>query len=78
MPLYSYMCDVCGVVKEFTLAIVDRDYMVGRDCLQQSCRGTLKRIVDGGNFQLKGNGWSRDNYATVFGDTPGFNKGSDR
>ena len=77
MPIYTYECECCGETVEYDLSIADRDSMLGTTCPMEYCGCDVVRIVDGGNFQLKGRGWARDGYATVLGDTPGFNKGSD-
>mgnify|MGYP003679374657 FL=1 len=58
MPLYEYRCEDCG--REFTriARISERDE---QEC--EPCGTRPTRIVSGGGFILRGDGWARDGYA---------------
>jgi predicted nucleic acid-binding Zn ribbon protein len=70
MPLYDYLCKVCG-----TMTAVIRsadDYRVPPDAEESAavkvekegnpCTHDWERHISGGNFQLAGRGWARDGY----------------
>jgi putative FmdB family regulatory protein len=54
MPLYDYECTGCPASFEKLLSIKDRNNKVS--CPE--CKAPATRIISGGNFLLKGNGWS--------------------
>lgn len=69
---YNYVCKECGFEMDLDLAIDDRDEPTKFICCEE-CGGMFRRTIGNkGGFRLKGNGWADDNYATHFGDTPGY------
>lgn len=59
MPLYLYECNTCGERFEMVRKVSERDEEV--EC---TCGGECERMVSQKtSFDLKGSGWSRDNYA---------------
>lgn len=64
MPLYEYRCEACG--HRFTL-MVRMSERSAQDC--PTCERRATKIVSGGGFILKGNGWARDGYAKEKNDS---------
>jgi len=58
MPIYEYSCRNCGELWE---ELVPHN-QVKRPC--PNCYKLCKRIISLSNFQLKGEGWAKDNYTT--------------
>jgi len=59
MPVYEFMCEVCGT--RF-------DKLQGYDaenpqCIEQGCTGHTAKLISAPSFVLKGNGWYRDGYS---------------
>ena len=69
MPWYEYECPECGHVEELDRKIAERDTLV----FCSECHSVTKRCIGSAGFILKGNCWSRDNYARVLGDDPRYN-----
>jgi len=60
MPIYEYVCNVCGKELEQLQKISDVPLVDCPACRQK----TLRKKVSAAGFQLKGTGW----YATDFKD----------
>ncbi len=58
MPTYEYECTTCGYQFEKEQKITEDPI---KDC--PSCGNSVKRIISGGNFVLKGSGWYITDYA---------------
>ena len=58
MPLYEYRCEECGLVFEVLVRTEEPE----TDC--PGCKSErLEKLVSGGSFILKGEGWFRDGYS---------------
>jgi putative FmdB family regulatory protein len=58
MPTYEYRCEACGHGWDLEQRISEDPV---KDCPQ--CRAAkAKRLISGGNFLLKGEGWYKDLY----------------
>ena len=74
MPLYEYLCPSCSFSGELIVDLYEE-----RDAqLCPLCKRKLARQLSLTNFVLKGGGWSKDGYATLIGDSPGFKALADR
>jgi putative FmdB family regulatory protein len=58
MPTYEYRCNNCGHELEASQKITEPALKLCPECNQDK----LERLISGGNFVLKGGGWSKDNY----------------
>ena len=59
MPIYEYECLSCGHISE-----VLRDHIDDAEYAPcPKCGMGARRIISCSNFQLKGNGWSKDGYS---------------
>ena len=73
MPLYEYECQDCQDTFVDQLPIAERNAPCEAKCIK--CGGQLfRKCGNNGGFQLVGDGWERDGYATHYGDTPEFKK----
>jgi putative FmdB family regulatory protein len=61
MPIYKYECEACNHVFEDLRGFSDPDPEACPDCQAQQ----IRRLITGGNFQLKGGGW----YVTEYGSS---------
>lgn len=59
MITYEYECAACGTVFELEQSIKDQP---ASTCVRCGAKD-VKRLVSGGTFMLKGNGWAKDNYS---------------
>ncbi len=60
MPTYEYHCKACGKELEAFHKMSDPTLTTCPACGKDE----LERLISGGNFVLKGGGWSKDNYGT--------------
>ena len=60
MPTYEYRCNNCGHELEASQKITEPALTLCPECQEDK----LERLISGGNFVLKGGGWSKDNYGT--------------
>ena len=58
MPIYDYRCEACGHEFEELRSFSDDDPESCPECGSESPR----RLISGGNFQLKGGGWYETEY----------------
>lgn len=58
MPTYEYTCDACGNAWEAEQKMSEAPL---RDC-PKCGKSKAKRLISGGHFMLKGEGWSKDLY----------------
>lgn len=58
MPTYEYQCTECKHQWEEIQAMRDPKIEVCPNCQKQSA----ERLISCSSFQLKGSGWSADNY----------------
>lgn len=65
MPIYEYVCEKCGAHLEVMQKISDEPL---KRC--KNCRGKLEKIFSRTNFQLKGSGWYKTDYASGKSSTP--------
>jgi putative FmdB family regulatory protein len=63
MPLYDYKCPKCG--KEFE----DTAPIISRDTIKCDCGELAIRLITGGSFLLKGEGWSKQGHVKVIPPT---------
>ena len=61
MPTYSYLCDACGSEFEKEQRISEAPIKKCPKCGKQKAR----RMINGGNFILKGGGWYSDGYGST-------------
>lgn len=54
MPRYTWLCKKCGKEEIVDANIVDRDVPPK---VESDCEHEFTRLIDGGNFILKGNNW---------------------
>ena len=73
MPIYDYRCDSCGYEFEELRSFSDDDPEECPECGEDSVR----RLISGGNFQLKGNGWYETDYGKKASGPPSSNGDSD-
>lgn len=75
MPTYEYQCE-CGKVFEYEQRISDAALTScpfcaeGKDCPHCGKRDIpckVERLINGGNFILKGGGWYKDGYGSTQG-----------
>lgn len=59
MPIYDYRCEACGHTFEDLRGINDPD----PDACPSCGAPQVKKMITGGNFQLKGGGWYVTDYA---------------
>ena len=59
MPHYDYRCLSCGDIFEEFKSIKDADEE--QKC--PVCGEVSRRLISGGNFILKGDGWASDGYS---------------
>lgn len=59
MPIYDYRCEACGHEFEDLRGFNDPD----PDSCPECGKDTVKKLITGGNFQLKGSGWYVTDYA---------------
>ncbi|MGM0555006.1 MAG: FmdB family zinc ribbon protein [Myxococcota bacterium] len=59
MPIYDYRCEACGHEFEDLRSFSDPDPEACPECGEDAVR----KLITGGNFQLKGSGW----YVTDYG-----------
>lgn len=59
MPTYEYHCDKCGLNFEEVQKITADPLTSCPDC-----GGSVHKLIAGGNFILKGNGWYKTDYAS--------------
>ena len=63
MPMYDYMCTICGRKTCDLRKAVERNEL--KPCENAECIGMqMKTISRGGGFRLKGTGWAADGYQT--------------
>jgi putative FmdB family regulatory protein len=60
MPIYAYLCDLCGHQQDFLQKLADPRLTTCPACSKEG----LKRQLTAAGFQLKGSGW----YVTDFRD----------
>jgi putative FmdB family regulatory protein len=60
MPTYEYRCASCGHELEAFQKITEPAQTLCPQCNENK----LERLISGGNFVLKGGGWSSDNYGS--------------
>lgn len=58
--IYEYACSVCGSTFELEQSIKDAPLT---ECVKCNALG-VKRLVSGGTFVLRGDGWARDSYSS--------------
>jgi len=58
MPTYTYKCESCGEGFEMIQKITDDPLTLCPDCQAE----TLRKVINNGNFTLKGKGWFKDGY----------------
>ena len=58
MPHYEYRCEACGHRFTRMTRMSERN---AQDC--SPCGKRATKLVSGGAFILKGNGWAKDGYA---------------
>jgi putative FmdB family regulatory protein len=61
---YDYFCKSCEKNFEFEQSIKDDPLTVCPKCGADS---SVKRLITGGGFVLKGRGWAADNYSSKNG-----------
>lgn len=59
MPTYDYKCESCEAELELMQSIKQEPTKTCPTCGKE----TLKRLITGGTFVLKGDGWARDLYS---------------
>lgn len=59
MPIYDYRCEACGHEFEDLRGFNDPD----PDGCPECGKDAVKKLITGGNFQLKGSGWYVTDYA---------------
>ena len=65
MPTYEYRCDSCGhQFEEFQKITADPI----ETCPE--CSGTVQKLINGGGFILKGDGWYETDYASPSNSPP--------
>lgn len=58
MPIFEYKCQSCGKVSEVIITY-------GVDTIMcPECRSPAKKIISKTNFNLKGQCWAKDGYAS--------------
>lgn len=60
MPIYDFVCKSCGVIEEHIQKISDP---APEKCGTCGVDGTMNKILGASTFQLKGDGWGKDNYS---------------
>ena len=60
MPTYEYYCKKCDQIFEVFQKISDDPLKKCPDC-----NASVKRLVSGTNFALKGGGWYKDGYSSA-------------
>lgn len=60
MPVYKYECESCGHTFEDLRGINEANPEACPEC----SASTVKRLISGGNFHLKGSGWYATDYAS--------------
>jgi putative FmdB family regulatory protein len=63
MPLYIFECNACGRCAEVLQSFADK----WPDCTV--CKKQMKKKPALTSFNLKGDGWARDNYGLKKGET---------
>ena len=78
MPTYEYQCE-CGKVFEYEQRISDAPLKIcpfcsdEKDCPQCGRKDVpckVERLINGGNFILKGGGWYKDGYGASKPEKP--------
>ena len=73
MPTYEYRCEACGHEFEQFQSIKDARLTDCPNCKKPK----LERLISGGSFQLKGQGWGKDLYSSSKPSKPDEKKRSD-
>jgi len=58
---YDYCCTSCNATFEAEQKITDEPL---KTCARDGCGGSVRRLISGTSFVLKGNGWGRDLYGS--------------
>jgi putative FmdB family regulatory protein len=66
MPIYEYLCEVCGMVNEKLQKVNDPPPARCDECGSRK----LAKLVSRSAFQLKGGGWYSDLYASKKKEAP--------
>jgi putative FmdB family regulatory protein len=74
MPIYEYVCDACGLEKDFIQRMSAEPLKACPACQEDA----LRKKISAAGFRLKGNGWyetdfktgSKKNLASESGSTP--------
>lgn len=72
MPTYEYSCEACGAGWEMEQRISEDPAKVCPKC----GAAKAKRLISGGNFMLKGEGWYKDLYHKPASKKSGGDSGS--
>lgn len=59
MPMFEYLCPVCGTSKE----VIESAASVHKCTCGTSI--PMGRVISGPCFHLKGSGWAKDNYSAT-------------
>jgi putative FmdB family regulatory protein len=59
MPLYEYECAKCKKVQEVVQKFSDAPL---EECLDESCKGPMTKLMSMNSFALKGSGWYTSDY----------------
>jgi putative FmdB family regulatory protein len=59
VPLLDYKCTNCN--KEFETLLLKSDEKPPTRCIRCGSEA-IERVIKGTDFQLKGDGWAKDNY----------------
>lgn len=66
MPIYEYSCEACHKNQEILQKF---DEPIPSVCPTCGAKNSLKKIVSGSAFHLKGGGWYKDLYSSKKNDT---------
>lgn len=55
MPIYEYVCELCGEFEEF-----QKNTNPLKEC--PKCGKEIKKIISKSSFHLSGRGWAKDGY----------------
>lgn len=72
IPIYDYKCDNCGLIKEFSISVRDRNNL----WICSHCSNWMRRCVSTPLFILKGDCWaSKQGFVNVSTDRERIAKG---
>ena len=69
MPIYSYECKKCRIVRDVLTFKIDDLLEYKAQCRECGCE--MKKLISMSSFRLKGDGWAKDNYASRRGSNNG-------